>query len=77
MKIGKVSWAAQAHEFPLICQCVKLVEYSSCSWSTVGGGVEISTLLSAALLALQNFYSILLLMPNHILDNNKIHFYQN
>ena len=41
--------AAQAHEFPLICHCVKLPEY------TVGGGVEISTLLSAALSALQNF----------------------
>ena len=42
--------AAQAHEFPLICHCEK----SALSWNTVGGNVEISTLLSAALSALQN-----------------------
>ena len=35
--------AAQAHEFRLICHCVKSAKY------TVEDGVEISTFLSAAL----------------------------
>ena len=46
--------AAQAHEFPLICHCVKSAEYSV-FLEHRRGGVEISTLLSATLSALQNF----------------------
>ena len=46
--------SGQAHEFPLICHYVKSVEYSV-FLELRRGGVEISTLLSAALSALQNF----------------------